>query len=188
MSAPEVAIDGAAHQLSTFRNPTLLPILPPYTHDKLRWNQFFTSASNKPYPSNWTSHYPPFPDNLSVSLPGHLTEAFNPGRMSGTGIPTTYQEVQLPHSSAGIQIQRRYFAIGMTSGINQRLANTATNTPAPVPTIPEPRDRSLAPKLNPPKAFTGVRTEYQAFILQLNLIFNSDPHRYQGDTTRISYA
>ena len=46
----------------------------------------------------------------------------------------------------------------------------------------------MAPKLNPPKTFTGTRAEYQAFVLQLNLIFNSDPHRYQVYATTISYA
>ena len=33
-----------------------------------------------------------------------------------------------------------------------------------------------------------VYTNYQAFVLQLNPIFNSDPYRYQKDATEISYA
>ena len=192
LSAPEVVTESTALPLPPSYNPTPLPTLLPYIHEKLIWNQFFASASNEPYPSNCTEHYPPSPftDNLSVSLARPLTKAFNTGRMSGTGISITYQEVQLPHSSAGIQSQCRNFAIGMTSGINQRLVSIAT-MPAAMPVfapIPEPRDQSLAPNLNPPKAFTGVRTEYQAFVLQLNLILNSDLYRYQGDATRISYA
>ena len=38
--------------------------------------------------------------------------------------------------------------------------------------------RNVAPKLNLPKIFTGVLSEYESFVLQLVLIFNSDLSRY----------
>ena len=58
---------------------------------------------------------------------------------------------------------------------------------APAPTTPWDR----APKLNPPKPFDGTRSEYKPFIIQLNLIFNSDPDRYTGANAfnaKIAYA
>ena len=58
---------------------------------------------------------------------------------------------------------------------------------APAPTTP----RDCAHKLNPPKAFDGIRSEYKTFIIQLNFIFNSDPDQYtsaNADKSKIAYA
>ena len=61
--------------------------------------------------------------------------------------------------------------------------------PATTPAPTTPRDR--APKLNPPKPFDGTRADYKSYIMQLNLMFNSDPDRYTGvnaDNAKIAYA
>ena len=46
----------------------------------------------------------------------------------------------------------------------------------------------IAPKLNPPKLFMGERSEFNNFIMQLNLVFNFDPTRYDTDAATITYA
>ena len=134
---------------------------------------------------------PYVPYGTPPELATHIDAAYNAGILTGVGRNTPYDIVTLPNTSAAMECQRKYFQHGLRYGISltQTTAVPApTPTPAPVPQVtPEARDR-LAPKLNPPKTFTGIRTEYQAFILQLNLIFNSDPCRYQGDATKISYA
>ena len=90
-------------------------------------------------------------------------------------------------SSAAKQSQQRYYAIGLTSRINQRLAALApAQNPVPRPN-PDIR-QSTAPKLNPPKYFNGESSEYGNFIMQLSLIFGSDPTRYNTDLAKIAYA
>ena len=135
---------------------------------------------------------PYVPYGTPPELAIHIDAAYDAGILTGVRRNTSYGIVTLPNTSADMECQRKYFQHGLRYSIS--LAQTiAVPAPAPVPApipqvIPEARDRSLAPKLNPPKTFTGIRTDYQAFILQLNLIFNSDPYRYQGDATKISYA
>ena len=76
-------------------------------------------------------------------------------------------------------------------GIIQRLATLA---PAPAAGVPPPAttvQQDCAPKLNPPTPFDGTRAEYKSFIMQLNLIFNSDPARHTGtnaDNAKIVYT
>ena len=131
------------------------------------------------------------PYGTPPELATHIDAAYNAGILTGVERNTSYDIVTLPNTSAAMECQCKYFQHGLRYGISlaQTIAvPTPTPVPAPVPqVIPEARDR-LAPKPNLPKTFTGICMEYQAFILQLNLIFNSDPHRYQGDATKISYA
>ena len=131
---------------------------------------------------------PYVPYGTPPELAKHIDAAYNAGILTGVGRNTSYEIVTLPNTSAAMECQRKYFQHGLRYGISLAQVTTVpapAPAPAPVPQIiPEARDRSLAPKLNPSKTFTGVRTEYQAFILQLNLIFNSDPYRYQGDATK----
>ena len=108
--------------------------------------------------------------------------------MTETGVPTTLNYVNLPRSSAGMHCQRLFYQNGLANGIQQRLTASAP-APAITPAPTTPRDR--APKLNPPKPFDGTWSEYKTFIMQLNLIFNSDPDRYTGanaDNAKIAYA
>ena len=87
--------------------------------------------------------------------------------------------------------QRSYFQYALYLGIIQCLAALA---PAPTAGVPPPAttaQQDRAPKLNPPKLLYGTRAEYKSFIMQLNLIFNSDPARYTGtnaDNAKIGYA
>ena len=127
-----------------------------------------------------------YPTNTSVHILPAVNEAFNAGLMTGTGVPTTFNYVNLPRSSAGMHCQRLYYQNGLANGIRQRLGAAA---PAPATAPTTQRDR--ASKLNPPKRFDGTRSEYKSFIMQLNLIFNSDPDRYTGanaDNAKIPYA
>ena len=83
----------------------------------------------------------------------------------------------------GYQCQRLYFQHGMLRGISQR--------PRPrSQTLVSTMNHDVAPMLNPPKIFTGVRSEFIEFILQLELIFNSDPTRYpvSNPNIRIAYT
>ena len=108
--------------------------------------------------------------------------------MTGTGVPTTFNYVNLPRSSAGMHCQCLYYPNGLANGIRQRLGAAA---PAPAAPIAPTTQRDRAPKLNPPKLFDGTRSEYKSFIMQLNLIFNSDPDRYTGtnaNNAKLAYA
>ena len=143
---------------------------PRYTEEEQRW--IWLQNSIDP-----TQHLPLYinsafyPSNTSVHILPAIDEAFNAGLMTGTGVPTNFTFVNLPHSSVAMHCQRLYYQNGLAYGIRQRLAATAsTPTTAAAPT--PPRDR--APKLNPPKTFNSSRSEYKSFIMQLNLIFNSE--------------
>ena len=109
--------------------------------------------------------------------------------MSGTGAPTTYTDIAILEA---VDCKIRYFQYGLHLGIIQRLAGLA---PAPTAIAPQPpvptAQQDRTPKLNPPKPFDGTRAEYKSFIMQLNLMFNSDPARYTGtnaDNAKIAYA
>ena len=128
------------------------------------------------------------PTNTSVHILPAVDEAFNAGLMTRTGVPTTFNYVNLPRSSAGMHCQPLYYHNGLANGIPQRLtASAPAPTIAPAPTTP----RDCTPKLNPQKPFDGTRSEYKTFIMQLKLIFNSGPDRYTSantDNAKIAYA
>ena len=159
----------------------------PYTEEEQRW--IWLQSSIDP-----TQHLPLYinsafySSNTLVHILPAIDEAFNAGLMTGTGIPTNFTFVNLPHSSVAMHCQCLYYQNGLAYGIRQWLAATAS-TPATAAAPTAPRDR--APKLNPPKTFNSSRSEYKSFIMQLNLIFNSDPDRYTGNNTdnaKIAYA
>ena len=163
------------------------PALPPYIEEEERWIRLRDSLDPVQHlPLDINSAF--YPTNTSVHILPAVDEAFDAGLMTGTGVPTTFNYVNLPRSSAGMHCQRLYDQNGLANGIRQRLAAAA---PAPAaPTAPTTQ-RDRAPKLNPPKLFDGTRSEYESFIMQLNLIFNSDPDRYTGtnaDNAKIAYA
>ena len=126
---------------------------------------------------------PYIPYGTPPELATHIDAAYNAGIFTGVGRNTSYDIVTLPNTSAAMECQRKYFQHGLRYGIS--LAQTsAVPAPAPVPVpqiIPETRERSTAPKLNPPKIFKGDRTEFKHFMLDLNMIFRSDPGRYQNN-------
>ena len=161
------------------------PTPPPYTEEEERWIRLRDSLDPTQHlPLDINSAF--YPTNTSVHILPAVDEAFNTGLMTGTGVPTTFNYVNLPRSSAGIHCQRLYYQNGLANGIRQQLGAAA---PAPATAPTTQRDR--APKLNPPKLFDGTRSEYKSFIMQLNLIFNSDPDRYTGanaDNAKIAYA
>ena len=159
----------------------------PYTEEEQRWIRLRDSIDPVQHlPLDINSAF--YPTNTSVHILPAIDEAFNAGLMTGTGVSTNFNFVNLPRSSAGMHCQRLYYQNGLANGIRQRLAASAPATatiPAHTPT------RNQAPKLNPPKTFDGTRSEYKSFIMQLNLIFNSDPDRYTGnnaDNAKIAYA
>ena len=162
------------------------PAPPPYTEEEQRWIRLRDSIDPVQHlPLDINSAF--YPNNKSVHILPAIDEAFNAGLMTGTGVPTSFNFVNLPRSSAGMHCQRLYYQNGLANGIRQRLASSA---PASIPTT-TPTHRDRAPKLNPPKPFDGTRSEYKTFIMQLNLIFNSDTDRYTGvnsDTAKIAYA
>ena len=158
----------------------------PYTEEEQRWIRLRDSIDPVQHlPLDINSAF--YPNNTSVHILPAIDEAFNAGLMTGTGVSTSFNFVNLPRSSAGIHCQRLYYQNGLANAIRQRLASSAA---ASVPTT-TPTQRDHAPKLNPPKPFDGTRSEYKTFIMQLNLIFNSDPYCYTGvnsDTAKIAYA
>ena len=78
--------------------------------------------------------------------------------MKGTGVPTTFNYVNLPRSSASMHCQRLYYQNGFANRIRQRLGAAAPE-PA-LPTTPTTK-RDRAPKLNPLQPFNGTRSEYK---------------------------
>ena len=163
------------------------PALLPYTEEEERWIRLRDSLDPVQHlPLDITSAF--YPSNTSVHILPAIDEAFNAGLMTGTGVSTNFTFVNLPRSSAGMHCQRLYYQNGLANGIRQRLAAIAP-APASAPAPTTPRDR--APKLNPPKPFDGTRADYKSFIMQLNIMFNSDPDRYTGvntDNAKIAYA
>ena len=161
------------------------PTLPPYTEGEERWIRLRDSLDPTQHlPLDINSAF--YPTNTSVHILPAVDEAFNAGLMTGTGVPITFNYVNLPRSSAGMHRQRLYYQNVLANGIRQRLGAAA---PAPATAPTTQRDR--APKLNPPKLFDGTRSEYKSSIMQLNFIFNSDPDRYTGanaDNAKIAYA
>ena len=96
--------------------------------------------------------------------------------------------MNLPRTSTGMHCQRLYYQNGLANGTRQWLAATAS-TPATAEAPTTTRDCAL--KLNPLKTFDGTSSKYKSFIMQLNLIFNSDPDGYTGnnaDNAKIAYA
>ena len=172
MSAPSSTPAPAAQVAPAAAAPA--PTLPPCPEEDERWirlRDLLDPTQRLPLDINSTF----YPTNTSVHILPAIDEAFNAGLMTGTGIPTTFNYVNLPRSSAGMHCQRLYYQNGLASGIRQRLGAAA---PAPATASTTQRDR--APKLNPPKLFHATQSEYKSFIMQLNLIFNSDPDRYTG--------
>ena len=163
------------------------PALPPYTEEEERWIRLRESLDPVQHlPLDINSAF--YPTNTSVHILPAAHEAFNAGLMTGTGVPTTFNYVNLPSSSAGMHCQRLYYQNGLTNGIRQRLGAAA---PAPAAPIAPTTQKDCTSKLNPSKLFDGTRSEYKSFIMQLNLIFNSDPDRYTGtnaDNAKIAYA
>ena len=137
------------------------PTLPPYTEGEERWIRLHDSLDPVQHlPLDINSAF--YPTNTSVHILSDVDEAFNAGLMTGTGVPTTFNYVNLPRSSAGMHCQRLFYQNGLANGIRQRLTASA---PAPViaPAPTTPQDRAL--KLNPPKPFDGTQSEYKTFIL-----------------------
>ena len=154
--------------------------------DQQKWHALLSHLLTNPIPPGHDTAPIPAGTHFDIHAPIH--EAFNAGLLSGTGAPTTYTDIAILEA---VDCQRRYFQYGLHRGIIQRLAALA---PAPTAVVPPPATTSQqdrAPKLNPPKPFDGTRAEYKSFIMQLNLIFNSDPARYTGtnaDNAKIAYA
>ena len=183
MSTPSSTPAPAASVLLAAAAPA--PTLPPYTEEEDRWIRLRDSLDPIQHlPLDINSAF--YPTNTSVHILPAGDEAFNAGLMTGTGVPTTFNYVNLPRSSAGMHCQCLYYQNGLANGIRQHLGAAA-----PAPAIAPTTQRDRAPKLNPPKLFDGTRSEYKSFIIQLNLIFNSDPDRYTGanaDNAKIAYA
>ena len=59
--------------------------------------------------------------------------------------------------------------------------------------IPRPHrnqdhDHTPKPKLVPPKTFHGQQSEFTSFLMQLPLIFQTDPDRYSTDDAKIAFV
>ena len=95
-SAPSVPLAAAAPA----------PALPPYTEEEERWVRLHNSldpVQNLPLVINSAF----YPTNTSVHILPAVDEAFNAGLMTGTGVPTTFNYVNLPRSSAGMHCQQQ---------------------------------------------------------------------------------
>ena len=154
--------------------------------DQQKWHALLSNLLTNQIPTGHDTA--PIPVGTHFDLHAPIYETFNAGLLSGTGAPTTYTDIAILEA---VDCQRRYFQYGLHRGIIQRLAALA---PAPTAISPPPSaptaQQDRAPKLNPPK-FDGTQAVYKSFIMQLNLIFNSDPARYTGtnaDNAKIAYA
>ena len=159
----------------------------PYTEEEQRWIRLWDSIHPTQHlPLNINSAF--YLSNILIYILSAINEAFNAGLIIGTTVPTSFNYMNLPRSSASIHCEWLYYPNRLANGIQQRLAvSTPASMIAPAPTTP--RDR--APKLNPPKPFDGTRTDYKFSIMQLNLMFYSNPDRYMspnGDNAKIAYA
>ena len=151
---------------------------PAPTSDQPHWHVLLNSLLITPLNPGIDSA--PIPSGTHPLIMPFIDKAFDAGMMTGTGIPTPYEIIG--DIIEAFDCQRRYYRHSLPRGIQVRLAILALTapvlvpppTPAPIPPTPvEPRTR--APKLNPPKAFYGTRSQYKTFMTQLSLAFNSDP-------------
>ena len=58
-----------------------------------------------------------YPSNTSVHILPAVHEAFNAGLMTGTGVPTSFNYVNLPRSSAGMHCRRFDYQNVLANGI-----------------------------------------------------------------------
>ena len=133
---------------------------------------------------------PYIPHGTPHSLATHIDNAYNAGVLTGVGDPTQYEYVNLENTTAPVECQRRYH-LGGISLRHTPVMQQMPAQPSPPQPMPEQDWRDRAPILNPPKPFDGTRSEFKDFIMQLILIFNSDPARYSGngsEVARVAYA
>ena len=105
------------------------PALPPYTEEEERWIRLRDSLNPVQHlPCDINSAF--YPPNTSVHILPAVDKALNTGLMTGTRVPTTFNYVNHPRSSAGMHCQRLYYQNGLANGIRQRL-RAAMPTPAP---------------------------------------------------------
>ena len=113
-------------------------------------------------------------------------EAFHAGLATGTGLSTNYTIIPILEA---MDCQGQYYCAGMPRGIHLRLTASAFVTTPILANTHAQRDRAL--KLNPSKPLDGTRAKYKTFIMQLNLIFNSDYDQYTGSkagNAKIAYT
>ena len=156
--------------------PAIQQQQPSQPTDQQKWHALLSHLLANPIPPGHDTA--PLPAGTHFDIPAPIDEAFNAGLLSGTGTPNTYTDITILEA---VDCQRRYFQYGSHRGIIQRLAALAPapTTIVPPPPVPTPQ-QDRAPKLNPPKPFDGTQAEYKSFIMQLNLMFNSDPARSTG--------
>ena len=94
------------------------PALPPYTEEEERWIRLRDSLDPIQHlPLDINSAF--YPTNTSIHILPAVDQAVNAGLMTGTGVPTTFNYMNLPRSSAGIHYQRLYYLNGLGNGIRQ---------------------------------------------------------------------
>ena len=171
--------------------PSTAPIPPklgptPAELELAAWQRLRTYLQERPLTPETA---PTIPDSTPPQLVGPIQAAHQAGLRTAMNTAGSVTSLNM-YGIVGINTgsisfcQWQYYQQGFQYGINQCFAVMRagqTNQP--------PVERSsTAPKLNPPKPFTGERSEFNNLIMQLNLIFNSDPARYTTDAARISYA
>ena len=116
MSAPSNTPAPAAQVPPAAAAPAPTP--PPYTEEEERWIRLRDSLDPTQHlPLDINSAF--YPTNTYVHILPAVDEAFNAGLMIGTGVPTTFNYVKLPCSSAGMHCQRLYYQNGLPNRIRQ---------------------------------------------------------------------
>ncbi len=121
---------------------------------------------------------PTFPEGTPLWFMPVITGAYQAGTLTAvTGAPQEFQIPDIPGSASPTGALWTYYSQGFAFGMQQRMALLAP--PAP---------RTQAPKIREPEPFDGTRSKYKSYIMQLHLVFNSDPTCYSTEPSKVAYA
>ena len=131
---------------------------------------------------------------IPIGTPTELLPWIHAASMAGVNDATTlgnmvlpnFPQRNLPDTQDDDIVLWEYYRSGHAHGMTQR--NEILGQQMPRPPRTQDHDHTPRPKLAPPKIFHGNQTEFTNFLMQLTLIFQTDPDRYSTDAAKIAFA
>ena len=164
--------------------PTVLP--PPETEERA-WQVLRQYLAAHPLDPAATPTIP-------IGTPTELLPWIHAASMAGVNDATTlgnmvlpnFPQRNLPDTQDDDIVLWEYYRSGHAHGMTQR--NEILRQQMPRPPRTQDHDHTPRPKLAPPKIFHGNQSEFTNFLIQLTLIFQTDPDRYSTDAAKIAFA
>src|ERR1700761_5161232 len=111
----------------------------------------------------------------------HISGAHQAGMLSVTGTSSAFVPRTLDNTTAAIACQWKYYQQGVLGGVKLKLGFEKQAQKQTQTQTQTQNHHHRAPKIAHPTPYKGDRTEFSNFIMQLHLVFNSDPPRYSND-------